>query len=67
MFGSTLQSFLLAQMFGLYLVIQAIILLSRASYYRALVASVKNPGFAIWAASSITLMLGIFLVLIHNL
>ena len=66
MFDSPLYSFLLAQIFGLYLVIQAVILLSRASYYRALMASIKDPGFAIFAVSSIRLILGIVLVLIHN-
>ena len=66
MFDSPLYSFLLAQIFGLYLVIQAVILLSRASYYRALMVSIKETSLAIFAVSSIRLILGIVLVLIHN-
>ena len=64
--NSSVESFLLAQTFGLYMTIQAIILLSRASYYRELIAKMKEPGFASLVGCSITLMLGIFLVLIHN-
>ena len=66
MFASHLDMFFLVQILGLYMVIQSIILFSRADYYRALVLSMKKPDYAIWVGSSLTLILGIVLVLGHN-
>src|SRR3990167_4246317 len=59
-------SFVFAQIIGLYLAVLAMVLLSRANYYRALLEHAKSPGFATLIASSLCVLFGIFLVLLHN-
>jgi hypothetical protein len=65
MFGPFFHTILIEQVFGLYLLIMAIIFLSRAKYYRELARNINVSG-SVFLASSIELMLGLFLVIIHN-
>jgi len=67
MFGSLFHSFVLAQIFGLYMLIMAIVMLSRVNYYREVIQGIQphTPIIPISAASG--LMLGLFLVIIHNI
>ena len=64
--GSVLHSFVIAQILGLYMVLMAIVLLSRSQYYRALFLKTKEPGLDVFLHSSIGLLIGILLVAFHN-
>lgn len=61
-----LHSYLLAQFFGLYLLISAIILLARHKFYRNMVNKIGADSGAITVGASYSVMLGIFLVMVHN-
>lgn len=67
MLGSHLHSFLLSQLFGLYFVIISIVFLSRADYYKKLIAKVKAPDIAVMMHSALCLFLSIVLVVVHNI
>ena len=62
-----MHSFLFSQVFGLYFVIMSIILLSRADYYKALIGKLKKPGSGIVMTASLSLFIGLFLVVTHNI
>jgi hypothetical protein len=62
-----LQSFVLAQVFGMYLLIMTLVLFTRADYYRSLVQEIQTPGVAIMLHASLSLFIGFFLVIIHNI
>ena len=59
-------SFVLSQVFGLYLVIMAIIFAARVHYYRKMMKSVKPNAFSVLLGGSLGLLMGLFLVTIHN-
>lgn len=61
-----LHSNILSQIFGLYMVIMAVILLSRVKYYRELVYYMEPRSGSMFMGASFGLMLGLFLVIIHN-
>jgi hypothetical protein len=65
MLNSPLHSYLLAEAFGLYLVIMSVILLSRENYYRKLMT--QEPHYPSLLSCSLSLLISIFLLLIHNL
>ncbi|WP_133129343.1 hypothetical protein [Legionella yabuuchiae] len=67
MFGALFHTFVLSQVFGLFLVIMAIIMVSRTKYYRDLILRLDPFDPAIAIGASFGLMLGILLVVIHNL
>jgi hypothetical protein len=67
MVGSALHSFIFAQVFGLYFVIMAIILLSRADYYKAMIKKLKAPTAGGMLAASLWLFVSLFLVVMHNI
>ncbi len=56
-----------AQVMGVFLLIMAIILISRASYYRNILTHVKEGSSITLVAASYGLILGIFLVFTHNI
>lgn len=58
--------YVLSQVFGMYLVIMAIILGSRAEYYKKLLHDINPHGFGLMIAGSIWLLIGLFLVTIHS-
>jgi len=60
-------SVILSQFFGLSMVITSIIVLARADFYRAMVSSTKADSGVLFFSSFCGLLLGIFLVDIHNL
>ncbi len=66
MFSEDFHTIIFAQMFGLYLFIMAIIMLSKAQYYRTMISNVQAAGGNIVIAGAIGLMLGLFLVTVHN-
>ncbi len=66
MFGAVLHSFILAQVFGLYLIIMAVILLSRVKFYREFIQNLTTNSGGLVTGASVGLMLGILLVVIHN-
>ncbi len=66
MFSHLFHTFLLSQIFGLYMVVMAIILLCRMRFYRSIVAGMKAQSSALIICASFGLLLGLFLVLIHN-
>lgn len=63
----SLHTLFFAQVMGLYLVIMGIIMLSRASYYREMIRHLKVGSSTIVLASVAGLIMGISLVLVHNL
>jgi hypothetical protein len=66
MVDTILDSFLLSQIFGLYCVILAIIMLSRAVFYRNLIAHMDLKYGTFIVASLFGLLLGLLLVGMHN-
>ena len=62
-----LHTLFLAQAMGLYLFITAIIMLARATYYRELLTHINVGSSSIVLAGSVGLILGILLVLVHNM
>ena len=60
------QTFILSQILGVYLVIMAIILASRSSYYKNLLNNINPNGFSLLLGGSMGLLLGLFLVTIHS-
>ncbi len=67
MIGSYFHSFLFSQVFGLYFVIMSIVFLSRADYYKEMIANLKTPGIGSMMAASLSLFIGLFLVVLHNI
>ncbi|MDX2346480.1 MAG: hypothetical protein QNK11_06400 [Legionella sp.] len=67
MIGSYFQSFLFAQVFGLYFVIMSIILISRADYYKVMIGKLKTPGPGLMMTASLSLFVSLFLVVVHNI
>lgn len=67
MIGSHLHSFLLSQVFGLYFVIISVIFLSRASYYKNLMAKAKGPGIDVMINGLLFLLISLFFVVMHNI
>jgi|GEM_PF-6169827 len=61
-----LQTFVLSQVFGLFLLIMALILFARANYYRALIQQMKTPGLGTVPIASLGLLIGLFLIIIHT-
>ena len=67
MLGTQYHTILLAQIFGLYLLITAIIYLSRATFYRELVTYMNAKSGVVFVSSIVGLILGLLLVSIHNI
>ncbi|KTD02886.1 Integral membrane protein (PIN domain superfamily) [Legionella geestiana] len=61
-----LHTALIAQVSGLYLVIMAIILVTRADYYRGLWGKVKADSGVIVLTASIGLLIGLTIVALHT-
>ena len=66
MFGY-LHTIIFSQLFGLFLVIMAVIMLSRVTYYRAMITRLTPPSGTVVFSAIYGLMLGLFLVIVHNL
>lgn len=67
MFSEVFHSFVLAQVFGLYLLVMVVVLLSRASFYKELVQRMEPHSPGLIVGGSFGLMLGLLLVVIHNI
>lgn len=63
----SLHTIFFAQGIGLYLVIVAIIMLSRATYYQEMLTHLKVGSPTIVLAATLGLIIGILLVLVHNI
>ncbi|KTD25752.1 MULTISPECIES: hypothetical protein [Legionella] len=61
-----LHSLILAQIIGLYLLIMAIIMLMRRGPYLAFVEKLQPSSGVIIMTSSLALIIGLFLIVIHN-
>lgn len=62
-----LHSLLIAQLLGFFLLFMGIILLARAEYYKAMFGAETLCPISVFFASVMGLILGILLVLVHNL
>lgn len=62
-----LHSLLLEQIFGFYLLITAIIMVARASYFRQLINNLQGNNPLIMFMAFFSLLLGIAMVVVHNL
>lgn len=67
MLNDSLHSIIIAQVMGFYLLIVAIIMLARAPYYRAMMTNLKSCNHAIMVGAAFSLIIGIFLVIVHNI
>ncbi len=65
--NDSLHSLFLAQAMGLYLIIIAIIMLSRAGYYRQLLTHVKEGSPTIILGATLGLIWVLFWFLVHNI
>lgn len=63
----SLHSLLISQVLGFYLLIVAIVMLTRADYYRNLMTNLHEGSHAIMIGATFSLIIGIILVLVHNL
>ncbi|QRN03337.1 hypothetical protein GH742_05355 [Legionella sp. MW5194] len=63
----SLHSLLISQVLGFYLLIVAIVMLTRAGYYRNLMTNLHEGSHAILIGATFSLIIGIILVLVHNL
>lgn len=66
MLGPQFHTMILAQVFGLYLLIMSVIMVCRVEFYRAMINKIKIDSGAVMIGASFGLMLGLFLVDIHN-
>jgi hypothetical protein len=66
MLSANFYSFVIAQVFGMYLVVMAIILASRGTYYRSVLADLDARRLPILSNASVWLLIGLFILLIHN-
>jgi len=66
MFDSYIESLFLAELFGLYLVILSLVFLSRADHYRTIILNTAEDSYFHLLSRSISLFIGIILVLAHN-
>lgn len=66
MLGTPLLSFVMSQFFGLYMLIIAIIMFSRAPYYRQLVQKMDPQSGTVVLAGMIGLAVGMLCVGLHN-
>jgi len=60
-------SFALSQIFGLFMLIMAIVMLSKHESYRKMLSQLKVDNPVIFFSSTATLLLGIFLIETHNI
>ncbi|RUR16118.1 hypothetical protein [Legionella septentrionalis] len=67
MFGPMFHSVVLAQVLGLYFTVIAIILLSRKTYFQALVLEMRPDGAQMIVAAAFGFLLGLFIVVTHNI
>lgn len=66
MFFDDFHSFVLAHVFGLYLIIMAIIMLARVGYYREMIRNLQPASGSVVFGAMYGLLLGLLLVTIHN-
>lgn len=62
----TLLTLLLAKVFGLYLIIMAIVMLSKRNFVQSAIQKLNADDPIVLATSSSGLLLGLFLVALHN-
>ena len=62
-----LKSLFLAEVFGLYLVILSLVFLSRAEHYRTIISNTTDDNYFHLLSRSTSLLIGIMLVLAHNI
>lgn len=61
-----IHSFMISQIFGVYMLLMAIVLLGKANYIRSIYAKANSDDIAFYLHSTAGLLLGIFLVDLHN-
>lgn len=66
-FSAYFHSYIFAQVFGLYLIILALIMAGKTKHYRDLMLRLDPYNPAIALCASLGLLLGIFLVVVHNI
>jgi hypothetical protein len=64
---SPLHSFIIEQVLGLYLLIMAIIIAARTGYYRNVVKDLVANKALVLVSASFTLVIGLIMIVIHNL
>lgn len=66
MLYEALHTLVFAQVIGIYLVIMAVVMVARAPYFRKLMASLTSDNPVIVVSAGFSLLLGLFLVILHN-
>lgn len=67
MVPTLIHSFMISQIFGLYMIILAIVMFSRVGHFRSMFAKIQSDDIALYISASFGLLLGIFLVDMHNM
>ncbi|WP_419418771.1 hypothetical protein ACNVED_09430 [Legionella sp. D16C41] len=67
MITSPLQSYIIEQVLGLYLLIMAIVMIARADYYRKIVREVSIDKDLIFVSAMFSLIFGLIMIVVHNI
>lgn len=67
MLGAYLHSFILAKALGLYMIVMAIVMITRADYYKNILQHIEREKLATLSGASFGLVLGLLLISVHNL
>lgn len=63
----SIHSLIIAQVLGMYLIIMAIVMISRADHYRIFLNTLKSDNGLISVAASCALVIGLLMIVVHNL
>ncbi|KTD62061.1 hypothetical protein [Legionella spiritensis] len=63
----SLLSLLMAQIFGFYFLIIAIVMITRPRYYSSILTNLKDCRVTAFAAATFSLFIGLLLVITHNI
>lgn len=63
----SLHSLVIEQVLGFYFLIMGIVFIARANYYRDVINDLQNHSALIVTIATFSLLLGIFLIVIHNI
>ena len=67
MVGAYLHSFILAKALGLYMIVMAIVMITRADYYKEVIQHIQKEKLATLSGASFSLVFGLLLLSVHNL
>ena len=66
MIGAYLHSFILAKALGLYMIVMAIVMITRPNYYKDIMQHIQKEKLATLSGASFSLIFGLLLLSVHN-